>query len=132
MLKTATKVRMKGTMYRTARFLGFPLTLGVAAKDAKISEKNARELVHKALLAQRRTVPSTQIRRIDVDSASEFYNFEAFVGQSGNQPLLTYYYSVNARHGEVWDCMDCSRITSPILREEHEAIWKRSGLLPEA
>jgi len=124
------------SMLRTSAFWGLALATGLifaASPDGrKIGERTARKLVEEALVATGKHIPSSQIRPIAFYWSPEFYNFEAVLGQSEGLPALRYAFSVNPWNGEVWSIMECTRVTSPAIEKEQDAIWKRSGLPAEA
>jgi hypothetical protein len=123
-------------MIRFSSFLRVTLALSASlsapALDRKISEKTARRLVQEALVALGQPVPPSQVRYRTFYWAPEFYTFEAVLGQTGSRPALTWFFAVNPWNGEVWNSMECSRITSRVIEREQEDIWKRSRLPPEA
>jgi hypothetical protein len=118
------------------RFLRVVLVLAIVlaapAHDRKISEKTARRLVREALAAMRQQVPPSQITRGTSHWSPELYAFDAVLGQTDGRPALTWGFAVNPWNGDVWNVMECSRVTSPAIEREQEAIWKRSGLPADA
>jgi hypothetical protein len=77
-------------------------------------------------------IPPSQIDILKSYWPPEFYSYGAHIGQSDDEPLLTFYFDVNPWNGEVWDSKNCKRITSPAIEQEQRVIWKRSGLPEEA
>jgi len=100
----------------------------------KISRKTAFKLVQEALATKGLRVPPSQISQMTDYWSPEFFNFESLLGQSGDQPdaALRNYFAVNPWNGDVWDAMECERITSPAIEKMQAVIWKRSGLPEEA
>lgn len=115
---------------RAALVLG--IALAASAHDRKISEVTARRLVQQALVALGQPVPPSQIRRGMSYWSPEFYTFDAVLGQTAGKPALTWSFDVNPWNGDIWNTIECSRITSPAIEEEQEAIWRRSKFPADA
>jgi hypothetical protein len=107
------------------------LRFGVAAQARTISQVTARRLVHLALAALNQEAPSVRVEHFRYDYAPEFYAFAATWPNPNGDPLIGYF-AVNPWTGDVWEINLCKRITSPELKREREAIWKRSALMPQA
>jgi len=121
---------------RALRFLGVCVVLGVALHaqtvGSRVSEKTARGLVRRAIMALGARIPEANLMPLTTYWSPDFYSYQAYLPQPDDKPVLTFYFAVNPWNGEVWDAKNCKRITSPSLEEEQKTIWKRSALPEEA
>jgi hypothetical protein len=93
--------------------------------------------VQQALVALGEGWPSAQIGPWKFYWAPEFYTFSAWrpnpdVGSDGVGILLTHYFAVNPWNGDVWEGIECMRITSPAIQKVQKSIWKRSRIPDQA
>jgi hypothetical protein len=111
---------------RNALLLG--IILAGMSQGRAISKATARKLVHQAVIAMGKDSKGVQIDTWEYRWAPQFYTFSASWPPEKPGPLLVYYFAVNASTGDVWEAMECRRITSPVLQKEQELIWSRSWL----
>ena len=100
-----------------------------------INESTARKLVRQALVALGETEhlhvePMAVLLGTGVLHVSIMASGRPGRQRSRRSPRRPYF-AVNPWTGDVWDAMGCTRITSPTLLKEQEAIWRRSQLPAE-
>lgn len=126
-------------MGRGLRFFAAALTIAISAyslaRDRIISERAARRLAREALVAMGDDWSYAPIEPLKDYWAPEFYSFMAYLPGpevNGVSVLQTQYLAVNPWTGDVWDNTECRIITSPVIQNEQESIWRRSRLPADA
>ncbi len=94
---------------RCALFLFLLLTGGIASAQARITQDEAKRIVHYALKAESMDGPTVDVSPVKNDYAPDFYSFEATWPNPDGSPMLGGY-AVNPWTGDVWQFLYFRRL----------------------
>ena len=105
----------------------FLLIGGVASAQSRISQDEAKRIVHYALKAGDMDEATVDVSSIKYGYAPDFYSFEATWPNPDGSPMLGSY-AVNPWTGDIWQLVVCKQITSAQLRRIQRSIRSRFHL----
>lgn len=110
----------------------FAANTGLGQKAAPaVSEEEAHTLAVSTLTANARHLPGMRFDREKAPHPEGFYWFEVTANVPDEASPLLGYFAVNKTTGDVWNYVQCRKLTSPAVRHFQEQL-RQKGEISEA